>query len=44
MLKQNELLTPEYIMYDCRTGYINVKSYTQRDLSNRDLSRRDLAL
>ena len=38
MLQQNQLLTPEYIMYDSRTGYINVKAYTQRDLSRRDLA------
>jgi len=38
ILHKYPLLTPEYIMYDSRTGYINVKSYTQRDLSKRDLA------
>lgn len=32
------LLKPEFITYDARTGYINVKAYTQRDLFKRDLA------
>jgi len=34
MLKENAFLSPSYILYDARVGYIKAKGYTLRELAN----------
>lgn len=36
MIKKHSFLTPAYILYDSRVGYINAKGYTSRELDQKN--------